>query len=248
MFMESLKKSANNKIVISIVSHGHGKMVNELLNDISKLNLEDHIIFLTENIPEDIKYIKLNSLQIIKNKSPKGFGENHNYVFKKSKSKFFLILNPDVRIKIFQLNELIKILNKKNIAVCAPRIIDKMGNIENSARKFPTLFSIIKKIILPIDQKIDYKKFDNPFHVEWISGAFMLFKSDSYKNANGFDEKYFMYYEDVDICKRLSILGYKIYYEPNQYIIHNAQKMSHKKLKYFVWHIKSLIRYLSSKY
>ena len=238
-----------NEILISIVSHGHGRMVNKLLKDLADLNIKDSTVVLTENIPEQISYYNYCDLKIVKNDYPKGYGENHNNAFNKYKNNnFFLVLNPDIRLKQLKIEKLFDNFKVLNAAVCAPRLKDRFGVIENSARKFPTLPSLAKKIIFKKKYKEECLHFEDKKSVDWVSGAFMLFDSNAFKLVRGFDTNYFMYYEDVDICKRLSILNYKIIYDPKIIIEHNAQKSSHKKIKYFYWHFKSMTRYFYTKY
>ena len=89
-----------------------------------------------------------------------------------------------------------------------------------------------------LDKKILNKK--------WFSGAFLVIKKDAYKKLNGFDDKYFMYCEDMDLCYRSELLNLNFNYNVNFNIIHEGMYHSRKRIKYFFYHCKSHILFLMS--
>ena len=234
-------------ISISIVSHGQLNIVNNLLSDLRTLYFDDIVeIILTINIPEDESFINSNLdiiNKIIRNEFPKGFGANHNYAFNFSTKTFFLVINPDVRLNDIDLKLLTGILLKNNYGVIAPLVYSSKGALEDSARFFPTLNNISKRIIFK-NKTPDYSNFDPIIFVDWVAGIFMLFKSDIFLAVNGFDERYFMYLEDADICSRVSSLGFPVVLCTNFSIIHDARRESHRKPRYLFWHIKSMFRFI----
>ena len=82
---------------------------------------------------------------------------------------------------------------------------------------------------------------------DWVAGMFMLFPADAYRLVNGFDERYFMYLEDVDICRRLNKNGLRVLYSDAVEIVHDGQFASRKNLRHFFWHVSSLLRFLRTK-
>jgi GT2 family glycosyltransferase len=74
----------------------------------------------------------------------------------------------------------------------------------------------------------------------------MLLPSKIFAQVAGFDERYFLYYEDVDFCARLRLLGYDIVLCPQAKVFHYAQRDSHDSFKYFVWHVRSMLRFFVS--
>ncbi len=87
----------------------------------------------------------------------------------------------------------------------------------------------------------DVDSYGNP---DWIGGAFMAFKAASFEKLGGFDESYFMYYEDTDICHRAKNEGMKIVYNPEFYIVHEAKRDGRKIFsKPFLWNLTSMIKY-----
>jgi len=75
---------------------------------------------------------------------------------------------------------------------------------------------------------------------------FMLFRADTYREIDGFDERYFLYYEDVDICARLRQRGYDVRLVPAASVIHAARRDSHRRARYLAWHIRSTLRFWRS--
>jgi hypothetical protein len=82
-----------------------------------------------------------------------------------------------------------------------------------------------------------------PFEPDWVAGMFVLFSALAYKKLEGFDENYFLYYEDVDICRRAHLLGLKIICCPEVTIVHHAQRASRKSIRHMCWHLESMRRY-----
>ncbi|MDX2165108.1 MAG: glycosyltransferase family 2 protein [Gammaproteobacteria bacterium] len=213
-------------ISISIVSHGQFALVKDLLADLEKYCTNSIEVILTLNIPEEIPATLPYHfpMKIIKNNHPKGFGANHNQAFRKTSGDYFCVLNPDIRL----LDNPFPSLIKTNPGVSAPKIDD-------NAREFLTPFRLIKRVFKKTAMETT--------HPDWVAGMFMVFPRTVYEAINGFDERYFLYCEDMDICWRLRKAGYAVHIEKNAAAIHAAQRDSHKKLKHLYWHLKSLCIY-----
>jgi GT2 family glycosyltransferase len=174
-----------------------------------------------------------------------GFGANHNQAFKSSHGDYFCILNPDIRLLDCPFPVLIESLKKAGVGVVAPLVLSPVGSIDDSARHFPSF----KKIFLKLFTRrwtSDYALNNDPINVDWVAGMFMLFTKKTFEHLNGFNERYFLYYEDVDICARLNLAGLKVMVNPAARVVHYAQHSSHRSLKYLRWHISSLYRFLTS--
>jgi N-acetylglucosaminyl-diphospho-decaprenol L-rhamnosyltransferase len=221
-------------ISISIVSHGQFGLVKGLLADLERFCANQIEVILTLNIPEEIpsKFTYSFAIKIIKNAVPKGFGENHNQAFLEISGDYFCVLNPDIRL----LNNPFPLLIKNNAGVSAPQIADEAGHIQDNAREFLTPLKLITRLF----KKSGVTNTDNP---DWVAGMFMVFPTAIYKDIQGFDEKYYLYCEDMDLCRRLRKKGYGVYLEKNISAVHAARRDSHTKLKYLYWHLKSLCIY-----
>ena len=175
---------------------------------------------------------------------PLGFGANHNQAFLYSQSVYFVIVNPDIRATELSLNTLILPFSNLKLGACAPLVLDSTGCIEESARSFPTAFSILKKVFKGGNHRQIYYSYTTD--VDWLAGMFIVFRSKAFLEVSGFDaNRFYMYYEDVDICRRLHKAGWFVKLQPAAKVVHDAQKTSHKNFKYFRWHVTSLLRYLT---
>jgi N-acetylglucosaminyl-diphospho-decaprenol L-rhamnosyltransferase len=234
-------------ITVSIVSHRHGTMVSQLIRELLKFPSISQII-LTLNTTECMAIESHDRIQIIENKKPLGFGENHNNAYSHCTQPYFCVLNPDIEFVSDPFPALLSSLLKTNASLVAPLIVSSSGEWEDSARYFPTMARIVKKIIFSDQGKWPVDLHEAAIYPDWVAGMFMLFKSDKFKEINGFDTSYFLYYEDVDICRRIRRHGDQVALCTQVKAVHNAQRTSRKSIKYLYWHIKSLTRYLLTNY
>lgn len=244
----SQKASMNEAISVSIVSHMHGSLLAPLLDELSRFPEVSKII-LTINVPEELPDFSegfAGKLLVLNNTEPKGFGANHNAAFSFATAEYFCVLNPDVRLPENPFQKLIAILDDTNIAVVAPIVTDQNGVVEDNARMFPTPIRLLKKLIVGEKGIYPYARNQAKFTPDWVAGMFMLFPEKKYQNLQGFDERYFLYYEDVDICTRIWKSGEKVAVATSVSIIHAAQRASHKRLKFMLWHLASMIRFFAT--
>ena len=234
-----------NKLCISLVSHGHGVMVQELVAQLLKFDLISQII-LTINIPEEFPVVSDARLKIIRNSAPKGFGRNHNDAFAMSDCEYFCVLNPDIVFVDNPFPTLLSEFNEQSVGLVAPIVLSNNGSIEDSMRRFLTPWSMFKRVMNKDSGAYVFQQGDSNLWPDWVAGMFMLFSSEAYSRVGGFDEKYFMYCEDADICTRLWKSGYKIIGCLSARVIHNAQRASHRSFKHLSWHIRSMARYFLS--
>jgi GT2 family glycosyltransferase len=231
-------------ITISIVSHKQALFVHKLLEDLQQHCASFIEVILTLNVEELLPFESKEysfPITLIRNSKPKGFGTNHNAAFGVRKGLHFCIMNPDVSLSNNPFPYLIDHCIDENIGVVAPLVTNQKGTIEKSARYYPTLASLLAKL-LGFD-KADYSIGEECFFPDWVAGMFMLFPSNVFKAIGGFDERYFLYYEDLDLCARLWCAGYKVVFCPSASIIHDARRDSHRNLKYMRWHLTSMARF-----
>lgn len=236
-------------VSLSIVSHGQGALVLSLLTDLDRhlLAPEQVEVLLTLNTPEpqyafDGEY--RFKLRVIRNASPKGFGANHNEAFRLSEGTYFGVLNPDLSLGEDPVEHLLQVFSTPEIALVAPLVVSPQGAVQDSARKFPTPFSIFAKLFRK-GLRLDYPVDHGPISPDWTAGIFMLFKSAAFRSIGGFDERYHLYYEDVDICARLRAAGMEVILDPAARVTHYAGRRSHTDLRYFRWHVASMLRFFA---
>lgn len=233
-------------VLVSIVSHGQLGLVYELLKDLRSVVHDGLKIVVTINIPEDESRLKEFSdldIRIIRNSSPKGFGANHNTAFMSGPSDHFVVVNPDIRLSRFSFDSMLRRFDA-SIGACAPLVFSPDGHLEDSFRKFPTLAKLIKRKLWG-QSRPDYQP-QNVEQVDWVAGMFIVFCSKAFRSIGGFDERYFMYMEDADICRKLLHRGWRTIVDPDVSVIHDARRASRRSPRHFFWHVRSAVRFLVS--
>lgn len=230
---------------LSIVSHGQAALIAPLLDDLRRLALPGIEVLITINIPEDeTPFLDLPfPSTLIRNAKPQGFGANHNAAFVRSKGRFFVVVNPDVRLPALDVERLLEPMSDPRVGVVAPVVLNGAGGIEDSVRRFPTIPGLARRVILK--QRVPgYQWGTQPIDVDWTAGMFVVFHREAYAAVHGFDHRrFFMYFEDVDICRRLKKAGWRVVLQPAVSVIHDAQRASHRSMKHMRWHLTSAVRY-----
>jgi N-acetylglucosaminyl-diphospho-decaprenol L-rhamnosyltransferase len=235
------------KFSISIVSHGQASLIAPLLDDLYRLAFVDAELFITINIPEDEEplHCQPQLFHIIRNSVPKGFGDNHNQAFRLSSGDYFIVMNPDIRLPVLNMELLLVPMMDQKVGAVAPVVFNSRGDVEDSVRTFPTLFVLVRRLLLG-QRKPSYKFDIEPIVVDWAAGMFVVFRRESYHAVGGFDhQRFFMYLEDVDICRRLKEKGWLVVLQPAVSIIHDAQRASRRSFKHMRWHLTSAIRFIT---
>lgn len=233
---------SKKKITLSIVSHRNCQDILTFLKSNQIILDKEYLsIIIRINIPEDITELreityKNASFEIISNKTPMGFGQNHNKNFEVSHSpdrEIFIVCNPD--LTIISDNIFVDLLASSiSIDKCiyTPRILNEDFS-DADYRRGPIYFSNLLKRFL-----LNKKNGDNTFL--WTPSVFKCFPSTLFKNLDGYDDNIFMYYEDYDICMRARAAGSKVKIMENNYVIHKAARSSRKSLKLLQHHLVSI--------
>ena len=210
-------------------------------------------LYVIDNSPsnEFKNKIQNDSVEYIYSNKNLGFGKGHNSILHKltSKNKYHLILNPDVSFHPEILEKLVlKMESNEPLSMIAPRVLNTNNELLYTARRYPSLFELIFRF-LGIFKKFtttgEYKNQNHKqsFSPDFVQGSFMLFKTEDLLRLEGFDERYFMYMEDVDICRKIDLSGKRKLYFPATEIIHTHRKGSSKEFRLFFIHISSIIKY-----
>lgn len=236
------------KYTLSIVSHESGPLVTELLKDLRRHLVPEIEIILTFNVPEDESFLANFGdlpIRVIRNKrEPLGFGANHNRAFAASAGQWFVVVNPDVRLPNCPLSALASVCAIDDVGACAPLVMSPAGIMEDSLRRFPTITKLLRRVLLK-QRRADYTPDTREAQaVDWAAGMFVMFRRQAFAAVNGFDTRYFMYFEDADICRRLWANGWSVQFVPQAQVIHAAQRASHRSRQHLKWHLRSAIRFL----
>ena len=215
-------------------------------------------IYVIDNSPTDSlqNSVKINSKIFYYHTANKGFGAGHNIAIKKSieeGSEFHLVMNPDVYWDKDPLEPLLKELRQNSeIGIIAPKVLNPDGSIQFSCRMLPTPWDLFCKRFIP--SKFSSKRMskyllkdyghDVPINCPYLLGSFMLFRTKAIKDCGAFDERFFLYPEDIDISRRFHIKWSTVYW-PYTHIFHEHQAASQKNIRMFLIHFVNMIRYFN---
>lgn len=249
------------KYFVSIVSHGHSDFIsrNDDLPQIAKL---PHVtVLVKDNISEPslAEFCRSNNIIYLTSPEKMGFGENNNFVYKHCRDylninaeDYFLTINPDVLITVEMFKKMIMVVEDAGHSLFAVNLFKdiELNVAEASLRRFPTLLSVANLFINePVCKAYEKDQLADFSEVDWASGAFLGFKSSLYQKLKGFDPRYFMYYEDVDICFRAKYqLKVGVRFLKNIKAVHvGAYQNRNVFSKHFRWYISSLFKFLARK-
>ncbi|MBP8968724.1 MAG: glycosyltransferase family 2 protein [Lachnospiraceae bacterium] len=178
-----------------------------------------------------------------------GFGAGHNRVLDIIDSRYHAIVNPDIILREDAFSPLISYLDNNDAGMVAPRILDENGDLIKAYRLDPTPFDMFIRMFLKgmfkkrkahhTMQDMDYSR---PFKVPFVQGSFLVIRTDLFRKLHGFDERFFLYMEDADLCRRVNSVS-TLYYCPDASVIHLWGQGSHKSIRLFRLHVSSMIRY-----
>lgn len=233
---------ADADIIISVISHGQADWIVDLLDDLERIPTPVSVI-LTVNRPESAAAHLSPRPGLLKlfNGRTRGFGANHNSAFQHSASRWFCILNPDIRLPEDPFPGLLN-AGGPGLGAIAPLMVSADGQREDNARCFPSPAGLMRKALGQHDGRVHLS--DEPVQaVDWVGGMFLLLPATAFEAVGGFDEGFYLYYEDVDICARLWRKGFSVQLVSAVSVVHHAQRMSRHKLRYMAWHMRSATRY-----
>lgn len=216
-------------------------------------------LFLIDNSPSDrLKkiFIENSDIQYIYVGDNIGFGAGHNKVHNliKGVSKCHLVMNADID---FEGNILKKLhcflLENKNVALLSPKVLNKDKTLQYSCKLLPTPFNLIVRRFVPIkfiqnyfdyNYELRFLKDRKIMNLPYLTGCFMFLRTSAFLEIGGFDERFFMYPEDIDLTRRL-YNKYNTLYYPRVEIVHEHGKGSYKSFKLLKLHVISMIKYFN---
>ncbi len=178
---------------------------------------------------------------LVRNVTNVGFGRAVNQAVALATSPLLLFINPDCRVIAGAVSTLRSVLAAEpSCAVVGPRILDPDGRVQGSARGDPDMLTGLfgrtgaLRVLLPflpvarrnVVTEDAVRTGASSIVVDWLSGACMLVRRDAFLSAGGFDERFFLYWEDADLCRRLRNRGFHIRYVPGATAVHKVGQSS----------------------
>lgn len=245
------------RITGSIVTYNNESLIEgtitNILSRFSKFP-EFHLFVVDNNSTDRTKQLlkKFSEIEVIELKDNIGFGSAHNVAINLiSHDGFHLIINPDIMIpEESQFENVIRYFaTYPNVGLVSPKILNTDGTIQYLPKAKPTFFRAMNRFILKdTNNKMNQKylkkdmDFNKDFPIEYVSGSFMIFRSNILKSINGFDERYFLHFEDADITQKTLKVA-EVYYFPDYQVIHGWARDNRKSFKVFKIALVSMAKY-----
>lgn len=218
-------------------------MLAALLEDLSRQRgIENWLVVLTLNIPETRPSAGNLRLDVVENNDPRGFGENHNRAFERAEGPVFVIVNPDIRLPDLATLEMLAEMDWQRPVLRAPVIVSPAGEIEDSVRHNLTPWNLAARAF----GRREPAQFAPQRRFVWFAGMFLAVSSAAFRKLGGFDQRFFLYCEDYDLCLRWKLSGGVLEQLEALRVVHDAQRDSHRSARHLRWHIQSLLKVWTS--
>ncbi|MBC8322721.1 MAG: glycosyltransferase [Candidatus Marinimicrobia bacterium] len=224
------------KVSVLIVSYNVKEYVDHAIDSLMRSSVDNLDIVVVDNNSFDSTVDHLNKsypdVTVIANKENVGFGKAVNQATSVAKGDYFLILNPDTVVQENTIDILLHYmeLNEK-VGMVGPKILNSDGTLQAACkRSFPSLNVAVPKL-LGLDKLFPKSKWAGKYNLSYldpdqvspvdaISGSCMFIRKELFQDLNGFDEHFFMFGEDLDLCYRTWEKGYEVHYVPKTQIVH----------------------------
>ena len=213
-------------------------------------------VYLVDNSPNEQSEFRRLEVNYIFNNKNLGYGVAHNIALKKSianSTPYHLVVNPDITFNPNVLTELVNYMDANvEIGHVMPKVIYPDGRTQFLCKLLPTPFDLIFRRFLPASwtekQRARFELratgYDKVMDVPYLSGCFMLLRIEALKNVGLFDERFFMYPEDIDLTRRIH-QHYRTVFYPHVTITHHHAQESYKSPRLLWIHITNMIRYFN---
>ena len=253
---------AEAKVAISIVTY-NSKHIFDVLDNLNKEFGDDSqfrfLIFDNHSNQDFQNRLKdyQNFADITFYHENNGFGFGHNYNLLKTSEEYFLIFNPDIILVKEDLLKMLQVMERdESISLLVPKVLNSDGTPQHLMRNRVSVFDyflrfvpfqFVKSIFAKRLASYELRGIPNDRYVDIRigSGCFMLVRGMDFKEINGFDDRYFMYFEDYDLCLELKKRNRRIVYTPFSNVVHYYERGAHKNSKLFKIFIQSMIKYFN---
>ncbi len=217
-------------------------------------------ILIVDNSPEDDSAERLAArfgCRYLRNEQNVGYGRAINQGIEASSGKYLLILNPDIEVRRGSIERLTRFMEENpSVGICGPKLLNPDGTLQYSARRFYTLRVILLRRtflgrIFPNSRAVrDHLMMDwdhaDARDVDWLLGGAIMVRRAAVDEVGGMDERFFLYFEDVDWCNRMHKWGWRVVYVPEAEMVHDHQRASARGFlsKGLLIHLESGLRFM----
>ena len=186
------------------------------------------IVVDNESIPQDLQEFSARFpwATFVANPDNTGFGHGCNIGAKKANGERLLFMNPDVIAKPQEIRKLMQIQDQHDIGIIAPKQLSATGKIQKVFDDFPSLWNQSKtikallRILLPSRFRDPRKEYDELTECDWVTGSVLMIKRVDFDAIGAWNEDYWMYVEDADLCRKAHDCGMSVAYAPDVEVIH----------------------------
>lgn len=248
-------------VSVIIVSYNSRSQLEPCLNSLKSQKLFDRTeVIVVDNASSDGTPVMVRDrypwVRLAAGQKNVGFSRGVNVGIRDARGRFLLILNPDTVLREDSIEKLVDFMEATpDAGIVGPKLIFHDGNLQYSCRRFynwrvlllrRTLLGKVFRNSQAVASHLmlDYDH-ESTRDVDWILGACMLVRREAVESVGLMDERFFLYFEDVDWCYRMKQKGWKVYYHPEAIVVHNYARGSAQKVlnRSFIAHLASLIRY-----
>lgn len=242
-------------VSLSIVTYNNENEIGDLLHSLFHyIKAVDFHVTVVDNASTDgtVEAIKHKNygITLIENKKNVGFGAGHNIALARIKSKYHVFVNPDVKIDKDVISDMATYLDENDdIGILTPKVLFPDGTVQLLPKKEPKLrYVLARRInIKPLrkyctEYEMQEQGVDEVFDIEFATGCFVFARTEILKKVGGFDERYFLYFEDADLSKSVRQVA-RVQYNPNFYVYHQWDRAGSKKIKYFIIQVLSMLKF-----
>lgn len=184
-----------------------------------------------------------------------GFGRAHNQALESAVSRYHVVCNPDIHFSSDIFSPMARFMESHpEIGICCPKFLNPDGTLQPLNRRLPTVLDLILRRLLPkpfkplLRRRLDAYEmrdvgYDDVCDVPFVSGALMFCRTQVLKEAGGFDPRFFLYFEDADLTRRVNLTGYRTVFFPEATVTHAWTRLAHKSLHGSVLFVTSAFRY-----
>lgn len=250
------QSSKQRKLYLSVISHGHESLIVKL-DALKRLNRHENItVICCDNLPSPglATYCEQHLIDYVSTDKSQGFAYNNNRNFLRAVAlgmepeDYFILYNPDVDISDEHLGALLSECQVQDLSLATIdlRLSEDHTLSDDNLRCYPNFVTFVKNYCFRdrstvVDKTNHRQEVKKPF---WASGAFLLFNARLYAELRGLDERFFLYCEDVDVCRRALAINQPVQYLSSVRAVHYRQCKSRRFLsREFFLHVKSVLQY-----
>lgn len=244
-----------HKVTGSIVTFNNMNTIDKTLATLFEYTKDiDFKLYIVDNVSSDgtPEYIEKNypQTEVIRMDKNVGFGAGHNTAIKRADSEYHAVINPDIVMIENAVKEMADYMDENaDIGLLSPRISFPDGRDQILGKRNPHFKYLVASRMRgdePGRLLKEYAMLDcdlsKPVDIENATGCFMMFRTQVLKKIGGFDERYFMYFEDSDITRMVRKISRAVYY-PHASVCHVWARDSKRNIKLMIIHIQSMLKY-----